>query len=96
MAVLDGSKKEELDDTSVMKMGGRSDGRGRALSARTSGVTVAVNSSVCRFADGGNAERHVSTSGSIEPLPEVSRRSASSSTTTLTLDKPRIVSVPDV
>jgi hypothetical protein len=82
--------------TSEMKIGGRSLGRGCVLSARTSGVTVAVNRSVNRDDDGGRAERHVLRSGSMEPGPDARRRSASSRTTTFARLSPMIVSSPDV
>ncbi len=56
--------------------------RGISLSARTSGVMVAVKSRVWRCAEGGSTPRHSSTSGSMLPLmPAASRRSASSRTT---------------
>ncbi len=82
-------------ETSETKTGGRSFRRGCSLRARTSGVTVAVKRRVRRDDDGGRADRHVLTSGSIEPGPEARRRSASSSTTTLARLKPTVVSLPE-
>ena len=81
---------------SVMKMGGLLAARGMDCSARTSGVSVAVNRRVWRSLDGGRAERQVSTSGSMLPGPLVRSRSASSSTTMRTRFKPPMVSCPDV
>lgn len=68
---------------------------GIPLSARTSGVTVAVKRSVWREVGGGRMERQVSTSGSWLPFPVARRRSASSRTTKRTRRKPQIVSSPE-
>ena len=81
---------------SVMNGGGLLPVRGIDCRARTSGVRVAVKSSVWRSLDAGRAERHVSTSGSILPGPLVSSRSASSRTTMRTRLSPHTVSCPDV
>ncbi|KAL1997608.1 hypothetical protein VTN02DRAFT_1333 [Thermoascus thermophilus] len=81
---------------SVTKTGGLLAARGIDLSARTSGVTVAVNRSVWRSLGGGSADRHVSTSGSMLPGPLASIRSASSSTTMRTRFRPQMVSAPEV
>ncbi len=82
--------------TSQMKTSGRLDGRGWALRARTSAVTVAVKRQVCLWDGGGKTERQVSTSGSILPGPEARRRSASSRTTIRVRRRLQIVSSPEV
>ena len=81
---------------SEMKIGGRLGGRGRFFRARTSDVMVAVKRRVRREVEVGSAERQVLRSGSMEPGPEASRRSASSRTTALALLRPMVVSAPEV
>lgn len=81
---------------SQVKTGARPAGRGSVCSARTSGVIVAVKRQVWRSIDGGRAERHSSTSGSMLPWPAARRRSASSSTTNRLRLRPIVVSAPDV
>lgn len=81
--------------TSEMNRAGFPLGLGWSLSARTSGVTVAVKSKVSRSLEAGNVERHVPMFGSI-PAEDDKSRSASSKTTTLTLRNPRTVSSPEV
>lgn len=82
---------------SVTKMGGFPGCRGISFKARTSSVTVAVKSSVWRSFGPGKAPRQVSTSGSMLPGPALllSRRSASSSTTTRVRFRPETVSAPE-
>ena len=94
--------RREVDVVSVgeviseMKIGGRLGGRGRFLRARTSGVIVAVKRRVRREVEGGSAEMQVLRSESMEPGPEASSLSASSSTTALALLSPIVVSAPEV
>ena len=74
--------------TSQMNAGGRLGPRGSSFKAQTSGVTVAVNSSVCLFPGGGSTPRQVSRSSNILPFPPANNRSASSNTTNLHLLNP--------